>query len=212
MASPTEQAQPPRPGHDAGIHDAGILQERDRIAAELQDQVIKRVFAVGLNLQGTAAITVDPLVRRRVDQAINDLDHVVQVIRDAVFHLEARLKEEGLRAGIVHLCEQLSPVPDVTFHGPVDSALHPTASAELLDILDDALTVIGKHWAPAAIEIAAGDGAHVTMVQAVPLPDALGAGEPDYEFPGLRDRAAEAGMLIEIEPGPQSVQITWHAA
>ena len=207
MASPDEPAQVPGPDRDADI-----LRERDRIATELQSRVIQQVFAVGLNLQGTAAMTVDPVVRRRIDQAVNDLDHVVRIIRDAVFHLETRLKERGLRAGIVHLCEQLSPVPNVTFHGPVNDALHPTASAELLDILDDALTVIGQHWTPAAIDVAVADGAHVTTLQAVPLPGVTAAGEPDDEFPGLRDRAAQAGLRIEIKPGPGLIQISWHAA
>jgi two-component system, NarL family, sensor histidine kinase DevS len=205
MASPGEPAQPPG-------RDADIVRERDRIAAELQNEVIQRIFAIGLNLQSTAAITAEPVVRRRVDQAINDLDHVVQVIRDAVFHLQARLKGRGLRAAIVHLSEQLSPVPDVTFHGPVDGALHPTASGELLDILDDALTVIGRHWAPTAIAITAADGVQITRVHAVLLPDARDAGEPDQEFPGLRDRAAQAGMRIEITREPGSVQISWHPA
>lgn len=188
------------------------MRERDRIAAELQNEVIQRVFAIGLNLQGTASITIDPLVRHRVEQAITDLDHVVQVIRDAVFHLETRLRGQGLRAEIVHLSEQLSPVPDVTFHGPVDGALHPAAAAELRDILDDALTVLRKHWALAAIEITAADGVHVTRIEVVSLPYARAAGETDDEFPRLRDRATRAGMRIEIEPGPESVQITWHAA
>jgi two-component system sensor histidine kinase DevS len=204
---PVEPAQPPSPSRDADI-----MRERDRIAAELQNEVIQRVFAIGLNLQSTVAITGDPVVRRRVDQAIDDLDHVVEVIRDAVFHLETRLKGQGLRAAIVHLCEQLSPVPDVTFHGPVDGALHPTASAELLDILGDALTVIRSRWAPAAIAITAADGAYIAMLQAMLLPDARGMGEPGDEFPGLRDRAARAGIRIEIKREPGSVQISWHAA
>ena len=188
------------------------MRERDRIATELQNEVIQRIFAIGLSLQGTVSITIDPLVRRRVEQAITDLDQVVQVIRDTIFHLETHLRGQGLRAAIVHLSEQLSPVPDVTFHGPVDGALHPTAAAELRDILDDAVTVLRKHWALAAIDITAADGAHLTRIQVVSLPDARAAGETDDEFPRLRDRAARAGMHIEIKPGPESVQITWYAA
>ena len=137
---------------------------------------------------------------------------MVRVIRDAVFGLKAHRKDRGLRAGIVHLCEQLSPVPDVTFHGPVDGALHPAASTELLALFADALAVIGRRWAPVLISVTAGHGAHVTVLRAVPLPAAMEAGGPDYEFAGLRGRAAEAGMAIEIEPGPQFVQICWHAA
>jgi two-component system, NarL family, sensor histidine kinase DevS len=207
MASPGEPAQPA--GADA---DAAILRERDRIAAELHNEVIQRIFAVGLDLQGAAAITIDPLVRRRVEQAINDLDHLVQVIRETVFDLGHHRKDQGLRAGIVHLCEQLSPVPDVTFRGPVDGTLLPTASAELLNMVDDALAVIRHHWAPVAIEITAADGAHVTTLRAVPLSDPTTAGQPGDAFGGLCDRAAQAGMRIEIEPGPQVIQISWHAA
>lgn len=192
--------------------DASILAERDRIAAELQHEVIQRVFAIGLNLESAAAIAVDPLVRRRVEQAIGDLDHLVRVIRDTVFDLETRLKGAGLREGILRLCEQLSPVPDVTFRGPVDGALDPAATAELLAALADAVAALGRRWAPAAIDVTAADGAYVTVLQAVPLQDATETAEPDGEFSGLRARAAQAGMRIEIEPRPGLVQICWHAA
>ena len=207
MGSPGDPAQPAGPDRDAGV-----LRERDRIATELHNEVIQRVFAIGLNLESTAAIAVDPLVRRRVEQAVNDLDHLAQIIRDAVFNLETRRQGQGLRAGIVHLCEHLSPVPDVTFRGPVDGTLHPAATAGLLDIVADALAVIGRHWAPVAIDITAADGAYITMLRAVPLPDAPAAGRPDDGFPSLRDRAAQAGMRIEIEPRPELIQISWHAA
>jgi two-component system, NarL family, sensor histidine kinase DevS len=92
MASAGAPSQSPGPGHDADI-----LRERDRIAAELQNEVIQRVVAIGLNLQNTAAMTIDPLVRRRVGQAVDDLDHLVQVIRNTVFDLEDRLRGRGLR-------------------------------------------------------------------------------------------------------------------
>lgn len=206
MMPPGVPAQPPGPGRDADI-----LRERDRIASELHNEVIRRVFATGLHLQATAGITTDPLVRGRVEQAISDLDHLVRIIRDTVFGLEAGRKDPGLRAGIVHLCEQRSPVPEITFRGPVDGTLHLAASAGLLDILDDALTVLGHRWAPVRIDVTAGDGAHATTLEAVPLPDAAGTGEPDDGFPGLRDRATQAGMHIDIQPRPERVQITWHA-
>ena len=207
MASPSEPAQYSGPGGDPDI-----LRERDRIAADLQNEVIQQVFTIGLNLQSTAAITIDPLVRRRIEQAIDDLDHLIHTIRDTVFDLETGLKDRGLRAGILHLCEQLSPTPDVTFRGPVDGALHPTATAELLDILAAALAATHDHWAPVAIDITAANGTHVTTLHAMPLPGATAAAEPAQEFSGLLDRAAQAGMRIEIEPGPKRVQITWHAA
>ena len=207
MASLSEPAQPPGPSRDAEV-----LRDRDRIAAELQNEVIQRIFSVGLHLESTAAIAIDPQVRSRVEQAINDLDHVIRVLRDAVFGTETRLKDRGLRAGIVHLCEQLSPVPDVTFCCPVDGALHPAATVEVLDVLDDALAIIRHHWAPVAIDVTAADGAHVTTLRAVPLSGAAATGKTNYELPGIRDRAAQAGMRIEIQSRSEHIQISWHAA
>jgi two-component system, NarL family, sensor histidine kinase DevS len=192
--------------------ESDILRERDRIAAELQDQVIQQVYAIGLNLQSTASQVADPLARRRIGQAIDDLDQLVHILRDAVFGLQTRLKDRGLLAGILHLCEQLKPTPDVTFRGPANGTLHPATSAWLLDLLADALVLIGDQWTPVAIDVTAADGAHVTTLRAVPRVGAAAAGEPDGKFLGLRDRAAKAGMRIQIEPSPERVQISWHAA
>ncbi len=100
MAFPDDPAWSQRP---ARHFDAG--RERDRTAAELQDQVIEAIFAVGLHLNSTAAITVDPLVRRQVEKAISDLEDIIRIIRDTAFGLSHRFTDRGLRAGTVHPCE-----------------------------------------------------------------------------------------------------------
>lgn len=79
MASPDQPTPSPDPGRDADI-----VRERDRIAAELHNEVIRQLFVIGLQLQSTQAMAGDPLVRRRVEKAIIDLDHVIETIRDAV--------------------------------------------------------------------------------------------------------------------------------
>jgi signal transduction histidine kinase len=200
---------PPRPSGQN--HDLTVLLERDRIAAQLQNEVIQRIFAIGLTLQSAAAKVENPLTRRQVEKAIDDIDDVVKIIRDTVFGLQDRLKGRGVRSGIVHLCEQFSLAPEVTFRGPVDGALHPGASAQLLDTLHDALGIIRQHWAPVLIDVTANGGTHVTVIQAVPLPGATGAREPERQFPGLHARAAQAGIRLEICPGPDSTRFTWHA-
>lgn len=72
----------------------------------------------------------------------------------------------------------------------------------------DALAIIRHRWSPVLIGVTAGDGAHVTVLQAVPLPDATGAEDPGHESSDLRGRTAEAGMRIEIDPRPKSVRIS----
>ena len=64
--------------------------ERDRILAQLQDKVIQRAFRAGLSLRGAAKMTADPEVRRLIGAATDELDHVIQEVRDAVFGYEQR--------------------------------------------------------------------------------------------------------------------------
>ena len=65
-----------------------MIEDRDRIAADLKDGVIQRIFAAGLTLQGTAGMTTDREVRRRVESAVVDLDQAIQILRDTIFGLE----------------------------------------------------------------------------------------------------------------------------
>jgi two-component system, NarL family, sensor histidine kinase DevS len=200
-----------RPARNAGPGRArGVRGERDRIAAGLQHEVIRRVFAIGLDLQNVAAIATDTLIHRQVCLAVDGLDQVIRIVRDTVFALENQPDGRRLRAAVVHLCEEFSPDPDITFHGPVDNTLDPAATAMLFDLLDNALALIRRHWAPVLIDVTAAGGALVTTLQVQPAADVAGAEEPDRAFPGLRDRAARAGVRVDIKPGPRRAEISWH--
>jgi len=72
---------------EAYLRDMAVVQERDRMAGELQDKVIRRVFEAGLALCGTAGLMMHPEVRQRVEAAADELDEVIRVIRDALFDL-----------------------------------------------------------------------------------------------------------------------------
>ena len=98
------------------------MEDRDRIAAELQDKVIQQVFAAGMSLHSTAMLATQSEVRRRILAAADSMDQVLRLTRDAVFGLEHQRQGHGLRAEIVDLCEDLSPVPEISFTGPVDGA------------------------------------------------------------------------------------------
>jgi hypothetical protein len=62
-----------------------ILAESPRLAAGFAGEVSGQIFAIGLALQETATITVDPLVRRRSEQTLDDLDQLVRELRDDAF-------------------------------------------------------------------------------------------------------------------------------
>ena len=130
-----------------------VQQDRDRIAAGLQDEVIQRIFAAGLSLQSAASLSSQPGVRQRVEAASDDLDQVLRLLRDTVFGLEQRLHDRGLRQEILDLCEELSPTPEVSFSGPVDGALQPGTGTWLVQLLREALVVIGPDAVPASIGV-----------------------------------------------------------
>ncbi|MGV0792516.1 sensor histidine kinase [Mycolicibacterium sp. XJ1819] len=69
------------------VHELSILTDRDRIARDLHDHVIQRLFAVGLSLQGVLPRARVPEVRQRLSDCVDDLQQVIQEIRTAIFDL-----------------------------------------------------------------------------------------------------------------------------
>ena len=189
------------------LHALSLVQDRDRIAADLQDKVIQRVFAAGLNLQGTATLIRQPEARSRVESAVDELDNVIRVLRDAIFGLQQRTRDQGLRARIQELAGQLSPVPVTSFTGPVDGALPPAGRTELLGVLRDAVTEMGQYCVPARLDVAVHNSSLVAIVEAAFTGDGTAEGAPGPN--GLAARAAAAGMSLHTEAIAGGRRFTW---
>jgi signal transduction histidine kinase len=196
MRARIERGEQERARLEERLRALSLLEDRDRIAADLQDKVIQRVFAAGLNLQGTAALIGEPEARSRVESAVDELDHVIRVLRDAIFGLQQRTRGQGLRARIQELGAQLSPAPVMSFTGPVDGALPPVGRAQLLDVLRDALTEIGRYCVLARVDVAAHDSSLVAVVEAAFAED---GGDTNGELGELEARAKAIGMSLETE-------------
>ena len=120
-----------------------VVQDRDRLAADLQSGVVQRIFAAGMSLQSVLAMATQTEVRRRVEASISDLDDAIRLLRQAIFGLESRMAPQGLRHQVLQLCADVSPVPEITFAGPVDEALPPEEAEGLLEMLRTALGLLG---------------------------------------------------------------------
>jgi hypothetical protein len=81
--------------------------------------------------------------------------------------------------------------------------------AGLLELLREALALIGHRFVPARIQITASGDSFNAVVEARPAAGVSGA-VASAEFPGLPSKAAEAGVGIDIEPGPDSTRFAWH--
>ena len=83
----------------ADREELAIVSDRDRIARDLHDLVIQRLFATGLQLQGIRAQAVLPAVQKRLDRAVEDLDTTIRDIRSTIFELQHR-DQTTLRAEV----------------------------------------------------------------------------------------------------------------
>ena len=73
-----------------------VLEDRERIARDLHDMVIQRLFAIGLDVQGAAAHdAVRPEVARRLEAAVDDLDETIKDVRTTIFRLGAASRRRG---------------------------------------------------------------------------------------------------------------------
>jgi len=193
-----------------GLREFTFIADQDRIAVGLRDKVVQQIFAAGLILQGTAARITDPAARGRIQESVDDLDQVVRLLRDTIFGLDHRLQGRGLRAEILKLCRELSMAPELSFSGPVDGALQPTDTTQLLVLLRQALDLIGQDHTPRRIGIAAGEDSLLAVVEAAPVADAAYTGRDVHGFTRLREQALRAGIGLKVEPSPEGTRFTWH--
>ncbi|WP_196814435.1 GAF domain-containing sensor histidine kinase [Nocardia sp. BMG111209] len=107
------------------MRELDVLADRDRIARDLHDHVIQRLFAVGLSLQGAAARTRRDDVRARLTTAIDDLQSVIGEIRDSIYQLHTGGESPRLRQRIDEIIRQHTDGIDLRvstrIHGPLDA-------------------------------------------------------------------------------------------
>ena len=147
------------------LRELTVLADRDRIAADLRDKVIQRIFAAGLALQSVASQSSERETRNKLAITVNDLDQTVRMLRDAIFGLEQRPGERGLRQQIMDLVSGLSPAPEVSFSGPVDTALAAAAQDELMDRLAEVLNPDGHASAATRVSIAVDGQGFQTVIE-----------------------------------------------
>jgi signal transduction histidine kinase len=190
-----------------------IVSDRDRIARDLHDLVIQRLFATGLQLQGVRAQVVSPIVGERIDQAIADLDTTIRDIRGTIFQLQQPARAT-LRTAVSDLGREYAEVlgfrPRVRTRGPVDTLIPPRVGEHLLAVLREALSNTARHAeaAEVEVEVAAQQGRVVLRV----TDDGVGLRAPGRES-GLRNvrRRAEAlnGSVRITSGSPTGTILEW---
>jgi signal transduction histidine kinase len=192
-----------------------VLSDRERIARDLHDVVIQRLFAAGMQLQGAAHSAVRPDVLRRINNVVDDLDSTIRDIRTAIFELRAPMAS-ALRTEIRSVVDEarvpLGFRPDLALDGPIDSAVPYEIRPTLIAVLREALSNVARHArASAARVLVSVSGGRLTV-----LVSDNGIGPADIAPSGglrnLHHRAAELGGAFEIEPAePTGTTVRWWA-
>jgi signal transduction histidine kinase len=201
------------------VQEFALVEDRERIARDLHDTVVQRLFATGLSLQGTARLVrtdADAAVTR-IEAAVDDLDLTVKHIRSAIFKLEsARVSSSGgLRYRVLALGREaagaLGYEPRCFFDGPVDSGVGDDLAADLLATLREALSNVARHARATRVEV------EVVVTDQVVLrvvDDGIGPPSPDVaRGHGLNNMAARAnhrGGRFELRAGsPAGSALEW---
>jgi len=196
--------------------DLALVDDRERIARDLHDTVIQRLFAVGLSLQGAASRAgADPALER-MRQAIDDIDDTIRDIRSAIFALHTRRPGgASLRDAVIAIAgEATRPLgfePAVTFDGPIDSAASDAMQEHLTATLREALSNVAKHAhaTGVSVDVTVADSDLVLRV----VDDGTGIRVPTGSGNGLanmRDRAESLGGRCEVSsPRRGGTNLEW---
>jgi signal transduction histidine kinase len=194
-----------------------LLEERTRIARDLHDHVIQRLFAAGLSLQAVAA-TLEPESAASVVEQIREIDGSIAQIRQSIFalHRDAEVTSVSLRARVLEIVDRVdsqdvsSPRPMVTFLGPVDLMADAALTDDITAVVAEALANVVRHAHAARIEVVISAAAgHVTVEV---TDDGVGPGSSTRlsGLANLRSRADDRGGSFELLPGPSGgTQLMW---
>ncbi|MEU9390278.1 GAF domain-containing sensor histidine kinase [Streptomyces sp. NPDC048324] len=175
-----------------------VLKDRDRIARDLHDLAIQRLFATGMTLQSAGRFIEHEEAAERVVRAVDDLDETIKIIRSTIFGLRARDggAGTGLRARVVRSVGEATPVlgfaPSVRMEGLVDTDVPQETADHVIAVLSEALTNIARHSGAQRADVALEtDGREVRLTVAD-----NGRGIPDGgRRSGLRNMAERAEQL-----------------
>ncbi|SDT33646.1 Histidine kinase-, DNA gyrase B-, and HSP90-like ATPase [Pseudarthrobacter equi] len=191
-----------------------LFTDRERIARDLHDLVIQRLFAAGLSIQSLRRYTPDPVAHERIAAVTTELDDTIRKLRDTIYSLRTGGNQEPLTGRILKVAEETSRgyavVPNVAFSGPVDDTVREDVAGHLLSVLSEGLSNAARHSGAADIRVAV--TASADDVELVISDNGRGFEEPALTS-GLANMRHRAEMLggscsIDSEPG-MGTRVRW---
>jgi len=196
-----------------------ILEDRDRIARDLHDLVIQRLFGLGLGLQGLNGTVHQPMVAARLAGFIEEVDHTIREIRRTIFSLHEppsggiSLRGQLLRA-VRESARLLGFEPTVALDGPLDSVVPDPVRPDLLASLREALANAARHAGATSVSVSVSVDRAATALEMVVRDNGKGLPERQPRHSGgLVNMSARADRwsgrcAVDSEPG-RGVSVVW---
>jgi signal transduction histidine kinase len=194
---------------------AAMLDERDRIAADLHDHVIQRLFAAGLSLQSVAMKLGRGPVTDRILSTVQDLDATISQIRTTIFELHdmPRADPAGLRARVLDVVADATKAlgfePVVRFEGPVET-LPSDLADDLVAVAREALANVARHARAGTAEVEL--SAFAEQVRLLVHDDGVGftPGSRSSGLTNMRKRAERRGGTLDVGSRvPRGTSVVW---
>jgi PAS domain S-box-containing protein len=191
-----------------------MLQDRERIARDIHDMVIQRLFASGMSLQAVQSAAQPPMVADRIAATINDLDDTIRELRAAIFQLGQHAERRSLSAQITELVHErarhLGFEPVLRLVGDIDT-LPDFIADQLVATVTEGLSNVVRHANATSAEV---NIEHITDGVSLRISDdGVGLPSEPKRSGGLSNmmwRAAELGGSCTIAPNdPAGVQLIW---
>jgi signal transduction histidine kinase len=207
LASAHEAAQ-------QSAHRVLLLEDRGRIARDLHDQVIGRLFATGLGIQSLAGRMGDPDDTERLNAFVDDLDRAIQTIRHSIFELRSTGEARGFRAAVLGIVRDAASAlgfdPAVRLVGPLDQAVDPPHAEQAVAVLREALNNAARHARAHTVDVTVSATGHELRVMVADDGVGLGPTSRRSGLDNLRTRAERLGGWFSLSAGPDGgTRLDW---
>jgi signal transduction histidine kinase len=187
--------------------------DRWRIAGDLHDHVIQRLFAAGLSLQSIASTVNDEVIELRLTRTVDELDETIQQIRSTIFALRED-SSRSLRGIALAIIDRLAPVlparPEIQLVGPLDTVVDDFIIGDVEAVLRESLTNVAKHAQATKIRVRVqGDGQRLALTV---IDDGIGLGQSTRRsgLANLQRRAERYGGDFTVGNAPEGgLRLQW---
>ncbi|MEU5371533.1 GAF domain-containing protein [Streptomyces sp. NPDC005951] len=197
--------------HRSDSERMSLLADRERIARDLHDLAIQRLFATGMTLQSARPLVEHPEAAERLARAIDDLDTTIKIIRTTVFGLREREtpgQGSKLRSRLVQTVDAVTPAlgfaPALRMEGLIDTEVPRMVADHAIAVVAEALSNVARHAGArrAEVSVIADDG----VLTVTTSDDGVGLRVPDDRGSGgicnLTERAERLGGTLSVRAKP----------